>query len=467
MPPSTKRSLLVLVHGTFAGRRSQLGNAQSAFAQRLRRHLGQQVRIVAFPWSGCNSHLARRNAGDRLKQFLYRVGSRYEHVYLIGHSHGGNIIRYAASLSCVTGIACLSTPLIDIRPREIHSTVEFLTMMLCLLIATLLLLIVGTICLLPSALGAKDRIFFWLPALWAYVTYMTYKYRSKMFKNVHFPKGVALSLRLEAAQDSFCAEFAYPQLRSNALTIRYGADEPTVGLRLLQFVASLPGMVLPAALGWTVFVLLLTALLSFAAVRIYATPSALPNALLFSWIYGDESKELAPVEFQKLITDEPPSEGTSKYEGMSPKEIMDQARRERDDRDSRKRAVSAARNSGASAWYAVSAILWIVLCSVLVASFGAIAVIVIHQACLVLVPLPIRSHVLGFGGEGLTVNWLNNTRVRNIFRSDMCAGGATLPIRLRRPCYSRMCNLAHSFVYWDPRTIRKLVLWIREDGRLP
>lgn len=72
-----------------------------------------------FWWSGANSEQARREAGARLHQALSRMAERGVGAHLIGHSHGGSVIRHALLMGRhdnVLSVSSLGTPFINHGP---------------------------------------------------------------------------------------------------------------------------------------------------------------------------------------------------------------------------------------------------------------------------------------------------------------------------------------------------------------
>lgn len=89
------------VDGTFADA-SDWPAENSAFRRELQKNLGEhRVEMVAFSWPGWlgsrlnNGHRYRRAAGERLAEFLRASTSGNAHHFVITHSHGGNVARYA------------------------------------------------------------------------------------------------------------------------------------------------------------------------------------------------------------------------------------------------------------------------------------------------------------------------------------------------------------------------------------
>ncbi len=113
-------SHVFLIHGTWA-RNAEWTREDAPLRRLLREALGDEASgtsINAFHWSGRNSFRARTDASSKLQALIHRLveadgGAR---IYLVGHSHGGNIALQAAAdphtAPFVFGIVCLATPVI-------------------------------------------------------------------------------------------------------------------------------------------------------------------------------------------------------------------------------------------------------------------------------------------------------------------------------------------------------------------
>ncbi len=136
---------LVLVHGTFAARATWV-ESDSPLVQAIARRLGKPACVLSFRWSGRNSHVARLKAADSLKGALRQLSQAHRgvRIYVIAHSHGGNVALYALRdpqlQSSVGGLVILGTPLISCSRRDIGSIVYVLRV-----IPWLLFLALGTI----------------------------------------------------------------------------------------------------------------------------------------------------------------------------------------------------------------------------------------------------------------------------------------------------------------------------------
>jgi hypothetical protein len=132
-PPQAKwtsvNDVVVLVHGTFACK-APWTMKDSEFCRAMRREFGPNPILCRFQWSGKNTHEERRAAGDQLAADLEEIVSANPQVkiFLITHSHGGNVVRYAVRgdvQSWVPGIVSLGAPFFEAVPRDTEDAVDF------------------------------------------------------------------------------------------------------------------------------------------------------------------------------------------------------------------------------------------------------------------------------------------------------------------------------------------------------
>ena len=115
-------NILILVHGTFArGAGWTLPN--SGFYSSLIQAFDHNLMIYRHIWSGWNSLRARRIASETLEAKMGEMSKRFPQarLYLIGHSHGGNVILNSLSQSLISkigGVVCLATPVLIGRRRK-------------------------------------------------------------------------------------------------------------------------------------------------------------------------------------------------------------------------------------------------------------------------------------------------------------------------------------------------------------
>jgi hypothetical protein len=121
---SNARYVIHLVHGTWA-KKAPWVQPRSALSRALRERLPEGTRIFPFVWSGKNTNKARRLASERLlKKLALRVRNYSDaRHYIIGHSHGGNVVLHALAHAPfqdkIAGVVCLSTPFLVARSRDL------------------------------------------------------------------------------------------------------------------------------------------------------------------------------------------------------------------------------------------------------------------------------------------------------------------------------------------------------------
>lgn len=124
-------NFVVLVHGTFA-RGAEWTHPGSKIASTITNSLPGNSKIISFEWSGHNSHNARLVGGIELGQQLQNLKDSKENasIYIVSHSHGGNVLAYALRDSnvrgSIDGVVCLGTPFIGVKPRSLKPTLRLL-----------------------------------------------------------------------------------------------------------------------------------------------------------------------------------------------------------------------------------------------------------------------------------------------------------------------------------------------------
>lgn len=116
--------IFVLIHGTWANNADWANAEDSMLKTSLRNLVGEGVQFIPFNWNGTNSHQARISAGSQLESTLLALlkDSPEAAIFLVSHSHGGNVAFYAMRNPLlrhrVRGIACLGTPFVACQPRN-------------------------------------------------------------------------------------------------------------------------------------------------------------------------------------------------------------------------------------------------------------------------------------------------------------------------------------------------------------
>jgi len=117
----TPSKICILIHGTW-DKHSAFAYPNSQFCRNITAIVGGCI-FTRFEWSGRNSNSARLVAGARLRMELHRLMIHYPEssLFIIAHSHGGNIALYALKdevlRQAVCRTICLSTPFLSPKIR--------------------------------------------------------------------------------------------------------------------------------------------------------------------------------------------------------------------------------------------------------------------------------------------------------------------------------------------------------------
>lgn len=119
MSRADDNTLVFLIHGTFAKNASWTRDG-SPFRRQLVAESNADMAFEAPKWSGRNSGTARERAARGLARKLDELTpSSNRSVFVVGHSHGGNIALRALELANnpenVDGLICLNTPFLSIE----------------------------------------------------------------------------------------------------------------------------------------------------------------------------------------------------------------------------------------------------------------------------------------------------------------------------------------------------------------
>ncbi|WP_210542819.1 triacylglycerol lipase [Rhodoferax sp. PAMC 29310] len=135
--------VVTLVHGTFA--RHAPWMREGTLWQGFQPNPGDpdalpgRTLFSRFCWSGANTHTDRLTAGDALHAHLDGLTTKFPHAkhFVIGHSHGGNVMLYALKdpslADRIAGLVTLATPFITVRRRKLHPLVLTGILTICLL----------------------------------------------------------------------------------------------------------------------------------------------------------------------------------------------------------------------------------------------------------------------------------------------------------------------------------------------
>ena len=127
--------VITAIHGTF-DTTAHWVDPNSPIPVALGNVIGNCI-IERVKWSGHNSELDRISAIERLGEHVKKISIRFPQAphILIGHSHGGNIIRdfllraSPDTIKLVAGAIAVSTPCRDFSPRDYVDNVRALSVL--------------------------------------------------------------------------------------------------------------------------------------------------------------------------------------------------------------------------------------------------------------------------------------------------------------------------------------------------
>ena len=111
---TTSHRLIVLVPGTFANQPdwARTDVAGTTLAKELLKRLDPGDSVVPFWWSGGLSHSDRVDAARKLARLVDEARTPGDEIFLLGHSHGGNVCLLAAGVvdEPLAAVICMGTP---------------------------------------------------------------------------------------------------------------------------------------------------------------------------------------------------------------------------------------------------------------------------------------------------------------------------------------------------------------------
>lgn len=90
-------SVYIIVHGTWSANTAWYAPGGDFFDTLEKVAQKNNAHVAAFRWCGSNTHKARQKAAQNLAK-LIQTYPLDTHIYLIGHSHGGNVCTLASQL---------------------------------------------------------------------------------------------------------------------------------------------------------------------------------------------------------------------------------------------------------------------------------------------------------------------------------------------------------------------------------
>jgi hypothetical protein len=290
----------ILVHGTW-GTQSEFAFENSLFCKSLQNGLDHQIQFKRFEWSGKNSEAARRSASSALANFITSKLERPdEPVYIIAHSHGGNVafdaLRDEVASGKVAGLITLGTPFFSTFERgwvrligTIAGQLSIFGLVSGLLIAAVLSIIVALF----------DAAAWWLGLVGAlYLGALLLGFRTVDRKYGQGSGLRALEAKIaRAAQDRAAKIIAKSNapVKANVVAIHTTADEAIWWLQRVTSTIDAPFFLLQMALkvlGWSM-VIVITPLLMYEV--FFGHSERVGTLFYYSFVIACASGVLLPV----------------------------------------------------------------------------------------------------------------------------------------------------------------------------
>lgn len=214
--PTASMVHLILVHGTFA-RRSSWIKSDGRLSGAISSQISEKIKTTPFHWSGSNTFFDRAYAVTKLRRQLAAIRSSHPKgkIFVVAHSHGGNIALQAASDGLINGLICLATPVLVSARRKIS-----LNGAPVLAAALLLILVFGSGDLLLPWLGSSYILFkavIIAPCLW-WLSFKIYSRLSALYS--------AASSQAQKSTDFIIKSTKRPLLDyKSVIFIRHPGDE--------------------------------------------------------------------------------------------------------------------------------------------------------------------------------------------------------------------------------------------------
>lgn len=152
----------MIIHGTW-GSRSDFAFEDSLFCRALKAEVFQPLEFVRFKWSGKNSELERVHAADDLIELIARISLRDDPIYILAHSHGGNValeaLRNTEVANRVKGIITMGTPFLRTELRQWVLLLESPLGFIFLLGVSLAIALTSVLSIVASSIGMIDMAF--------------------------------------------------------------------------------------------------------------------------------------------------------------------------------------------------------------------------------------------------------------------------------------------------------------------
>jgi len=242
----------ILIHGTFA-RGAPWTKAGSALVKTLEGAF-PRARICRFDWSGGNSHQARLCAAQELRKYVRSDEIGEGPIFLIAHSHGGNVALKAISDNeiqrKVKGVICLATPFI--QATAIDLTRIFKPFSVLAPIYVLLTILIPVLAMLSVIVIDFFLRFFGLPGEYAFagviysamaVVGLSFQLLGWMRKRLISQQGIA-----EQRQKQLLEDIPHGEIEVPVVAAFVGRDEAAFALQASYLLGDFPQRAWPLIL---------------------------------------------------------------------------------------------------------------------------------------------------------------------------------------------------------------------------
>jgi pimeloyl-ACP methyl ester carboxylesterase len=230
-------TVVVAVHGTWASG-APWAQANSFLHTSLTSAFDQRLHWLNFDWSGTNSHRARHAAASELRAKLEQIATNYPkaRIFVIAHSHGGNIALMALASSGrlrsrIHGVVCLSTPFVLVEPQNLEHLNNIAGVFFPLLFfAVLPLASLAVAVLMMIALDVRGLVLLF-PVFW----WFGGKYLHRVFD-----RGDTSDQALTRRQTELAKRYDYSAVKTPILVLRTTLDEAFLVVRTFSALGAGP-----------------------------------------------------------------------------------------------------------------------------------------------------------------------------------------------------------------------------------
>jgi len=155
-------SVCIVIHGTW-GERSDFAFSDSLFCRVIKEAYGKELEFRRFEWSGKNSAVERARAVVSLQELIRSLGKDNPSIFLLAHSHGGNVALDAlldpSIATTVSGIVTLGTPFLERYVQPWVKSLDSTYFVICCAVTIMGMMGVGIVFVVGSYIGLLSPIY--------------------------------------------------------------------------------------------------------------------------------------------------------------------------------------------------------------------------------------------------------------------------------------------------------------------